>query len=436
MKRLTGLPAATLGIALVACGGSGNADPSGMHRTGTGTAPAPAPAPRTGTGTRSGTGTSTGRNLPYALPAVGQAVAIGVNTVEAIRPPGLSSWNWAYSLFNSYGSGAFVPDYSFAGAFVIAGSGGHASPPNVDAAIFDFADAQWKRRANANGVVPREADYSVSETTGAPYYELRSATAGQIPTPAHLFQSAVYVPASLGGGAKGSYLKMGGSASAKESEQGSGIHRMDLDTGLWSRVTDDTLAIASPVGSAVFDPVTKRYYFVHTAFHLENSAGYLDATDWRVKRTPTFQYPAGLPGYGTVFLDPVRRLLIAQRNGFPLRALDLNNFAAGWVVLNMSGAQPAESENRWVFYEPDGRFYTRGNKAGQALSRLTPPTGDWKTGAWTYSTVTVGGAALPDHTTTGGDIGHYGTLFYVPYLQSMAWIAGESSNVILLKPPL
>ena len=214
------------------CTGPGTGTGAGT-RTGT----APAPAPRTGAGTGESAvraalcGTSGGHWRQHG---------------RAIRPSGFSSMNWAYSLFNSYGTGAFVPDYSFAGAFVIAGSGGHQSPGNVDAAIFDFADAQWKRRANANGVVPREADYSVSETTGAPYYELRSATAGQIPTPAHLYQSTVYIPSSLGGGAKGSYLMMGGSASARESHQGSGIHRMDLNTGLWSRVSNDTLTCTYP----------------------------------------------------------------------------------------------------------------------------------------------------------------------------------------------
>jgi hypothetical protein len=80
------------------------------------------------------------------VPAIGQAVAIGVNTADSIRPAAYSSYsqNWAYSLFNSYGTGTFVPDYSPAGAFVIAGSGGHNSPANVDAAIFDFTDARWK----------------------------------------------------------------------------------------------------------------------------------------------------------------------------------------------------------------------------------------------------------------------------------------------------
>ena len=182
--------------------------------------------------------------------------------------------------------------------------------------------------------------------------------------------------------------------------------------------------------------MTKRYYYLHSGFTVETRCSTWTRPTGASSGRRRFHTSRAGTGYGTVFLDPVRRLLIAERNGFPPRALDLNNFAAGWTTLKMSGTQPAESESRWVFYEPDGRFYTRGNKSGQALSRLTPPSGDWKTGTWTYSTVTVGGAALPNHTTAGGDNGHYGTLFYVPYLRSMAWIAGETSKVIVLKPPL
>lgn len=408
-------------LALGGCGGSGTA--TSTQESQAGTTPTPTPTPT---------------NLPYSIPAVGQAVAIGVNTADSIRPPGYGSTSWAYSLFNSYGVGSFVPDYSPAGAFVIAATGGHRAPGNVDAAIFDFSDETWKRRANANGITPREADYAVSETNGAPYYELLGSTAGQIPSPVHLMQASSYIPAALGGGSKGSFLKMGSSAVAIESRLSGGIHRMDLATGLWTRVTNDLVKFDySYVSSTVFDPLTKRYYQIHDAFHVENSVQFLDANDWRMKRTPTFPNPAGWQGsgYQTVFLDPVRRLLIAQRLGFPMRALDLNNFAAGWVTLNMAGTQPAEPENRWVYFEPDGRFYTRGNNTGQTLSRLTPPTGDWKTGVWSYSQVSVGGASMPNFTNTGGQKQHFGMLFYVPALMSMAWIAGEAAPVIIMRPP-
>jgi hypothetical protein len=375
------------------------------------------------------------------LPAIGQAVAIGANTADSIRPAAYasSSQNWAYSLFNSFGTGTFVPDFSAAGAFVIAASGGHGAPANVDAAIFDFTDARWKLLSNANGIAARQADYVASDTSSTPYYELVGASAGHIPAPAHLYQSVTYIPTSLGGGANGSYLMLRGQASTTSSLPSAAIHRMDLSTGLWSRASNDTidLSYTSPVASAVFDPVAKRFYLIHNAFHAQNYLPYLDANDWRVKQTATYPAPAdytGGVGYQVSFLDPVRRLLISQHLGYPLRALDLNNISAGWVTLNVAGNQPGEYENQWAFYPPDGRFYTRGNSCGQVLTRLTPPAGDWKTGTWTFSTVTIGGATMPNHTTTGGEKPHYGTFFYVPALGSLAWIAGESSPVVVLKP--
>ena len=39
-------------------------------------------------------------------------------------------------------------------------------------------------------------------------------------------------------------------------------------------------------------------------------------------------------------------------------------------------------------------------------------------------------------TSTGGDVRHYGTFFYVPAIQSMAWISGENTPVVILRPPL
>lgn len=373
--------------------------------------------------------------MPYSLPAAGQALAISSNTAENIRPTAISRFNWGYSLFQSFGTGSFVPDFSGAGAFVIAGSGGHNVAPNVDAAVFDFADGRWKLVSNSNGVAPRDRDYPIAETTGAPFYELPGATRGQLPSPPHLYAIASYIPSSKGGGPKGSYLKMGSPATTVESRQGAGIHKMDLSTGLWSRVTNDLLSFSYNFESAtVFDPVAGRYYFIVDGFHGSNSLQYLDLADWRVKNTPTYPTPAQMEtAYQTVFLDPARRLLIAQRPGSPMRALDLNNISAGWAVLNSSGSQPSQG-NRWAYYPADGRFYTRTNTSGQSLYRMTPPS-NWKTGTWVIDTVTVSGATMPNFTTTGGDVRHYGTFFYVPAIQSLAWISGENTPVIILRPP-
>ena len=91
-------------------------------------------------------------SFPYSLPASGQAALIGANIAADVRPATHNVYEWNYALFFFYGGGTFVEDYSAGGAYVIAGSGGHAVPPNFGGCLFDFADATWKRIDNANGM--------------------------------------------------------------------------------------------------------------------------------------------------------------------------------------------------------------------------------------------------------------------------------------------
>jgi hypothetical protein len=428
-------------IALTACGGE--SDSARKAASGADARPAAEPAAANGEAHRKTVSSTLAAAdapipaVPYALPADGVAVAIGTNEAASVRPPEIGAFNWGYSLFQSFGSGTFVPDFSAPGAFVIAASGGHNVAPVLDAVVFDFADATWKRVRNANGIAPRDGDYDVSETTGAPYFEVKGAAAGQVPAPPHLYALATYIPAAQGGGPRGSYLKMGSPAATIQSGQGGGIHKMDLSTGLWTRVTNDTLSFSyNYEASTVFDPGTSRYYFIPDGMHAFDALQYLDLSDQRVKKTPTFPWQPTIndSAYQTTFLDPVRRLIVAQRPGSPLRALDLNDIAAGWRILSTSGTQP-DRANRWFYYPVDGRFYTHTNNGGQTLYRMTPPQ-DWKTGTWVVDTVTVSGEPLPNYiATAGGGVRHYGTFFYVPALRSFAWIAGDTHKVILMRPP-
>ncbi len=79
-------------------------------------------------------------------------MVIGSDTAASVRPASHSVSAWDYALFKAYGGGAFIDDASTGGAYVIAGTGGHAAPPNFGGALFDFADATWRRIDNANGM--------------------------------------------------------------------------------------------------------------------------------------------------------------------------------------------------------------------------------------------------------------------------------------------
>jgi hypothetical protein len=376
--------------------------------------------------------------LPYSLPGVGQAVAIGTNYADNVRPAGASSYDWAYANFNGYGAGAVVTDYSSRGAYVIASAGAHGAPGNVDALIFDFADATWKRQANAAGVafIPN-GDISISQTTGTPWIEINGAPAG-FPAPSHTYRTCVYIPAALGGGPKGSYLKMGQWAATTSGAKGGGIHKLDLATGVWSRVTSG-LATDDYVNTATVDIAGKKVWFVPNLVHRNSATQYLDLTDNTLKSTVRYGQPATYDSpssYPTCFIYEPANLLIQYYPGYPLRALQLGNLAAGWTALNATGT-PASSYNSLIYYPSTGKFYTRGNNTGNTLNRLSPPASNPLTGTWAWDTVTIGGASMPNFTSTGSNDGrqHTGTFFYVPGIDCLAWISGESTKVIVMKPP-
>lgn len=377
--------------------------------------------------------------LPYALPGVGEAVAIGTNTADDVRPPGAGSTDWAYANFNSYGGGVFASGYSRIGAYVVASAGGHGAPGNTDALIFDFETAAWSRLANLDHTPFVSPDLGSGDTSGNPWFEINGTS---VPAPSHLYNSVAYIPPALGGGRRGSFVKMGNWATTYPSgAKGGGIHALDLDTGAWSRLgagPGDILPTDDYENVSVEDESDSRIYFFQQLIHRTNRIQYFDLTDGHLHDSPSMPYARDHSGhsYHVVFVDPVRRLLIQHQEGWPLRCLEINDLAAGWHDLSTTGTPP-DAANRIIYDPGSGRFFTHTNDAGNVIHRLTPPSGDPLTGAWDWDTVTVQGATLPPFTDTGSNDGrrHYSTFFYIPALGVFAWISGENNPVILLRPP-
>lgn len=381
------------------------------------------------------------QEFPYSTPASRQAVLIGSNSSDDIRPPSHSVSHWRYSLFESFGGGCYVLDYSMGGAYVLAGTGGHASPPNFGAAVFDFADATWKRIDNSNGMAWRVGDISASETTGAPDYAiaLGGVTANAMPAPPHTYLNALPIARAKGGGTKGSIVLVICQAQTVESRGTHRSYRFDLATGAWSRLSTNRQTDAINVGGgpwaeapSVYDPVTNRYYQLPNQVHYISRYAYLDGNDWTWKAAPQMPTPPQTVQSTAAFLDPSRNLiLITSKDDDVLLALNLNNIAGGVVRLNKSGALPAQS--RWDYYPSDGCFYTYSGSGAQAIHKLTPPASNPLTGTWTVSTVAISGATLSPQQNEHG-VGHYSRFFYVPPLQCFAWIAGGANRVALVKP--
>lgn len=380
---------------------------------------------------------------PYPLPAPGQAIVLGVQTAQGIRPSSHDAGSWQYTLFDSYGGGVFVPAFSNAGAYVIAGSGGHNSPEHTGAVAFDFQTGTWNLLADASDTPVRSNPYQVSETNGSPEYEiaLSPTVPNSVPAPPHPYMNLMPLSPALGGGMRGSVVYAIQAAQCSESVISTRAHRFDLSTRTWSRYTSNRLndlggVSVSHDAPSVYDPSAKRIWQLPTQIHATQNIGYIDLTEagpqWRL--SASWPWPQTWDGTDSAWLDDTRRLILMQ-SPTRLIALDLNNLTAGPRLLTFSGTLPP-SGNRWELYPPDGNFYNKAN-TGNVVWKLTPPTGDALTGTWAVTSFTVTGAILPDISVPAQTAGarHFTRFFYVPSIASFAWIADSTSSVRLIRPP-
>ena len=387
-------------------------------------------------------------SFPYSLPtSPGQVVFIGTNFLHDIRPAPFSAYDWDYATMGYYGGGVFVEDYSQGGAWVVAGSGGHGTPPNIGACIFDFQDATWKRKDNANGIAWRRDDYLRSEVYSAfnhPQEGELIAAFGNMPCPGHLYATAKPLPTARGGGPLGSvlhllthYQTLGGSSGPLTHTWFSSTFNMQ--TGLWSRksvnrVLDAGSAWGTEYFSSAYDPVANRYYLIRR-FQGGSFLDYLDGNDWTWKRH-NIVFPSVGNGFSqSSFVDAPRRLLVVGVDSF-LVGLNLNNVGAGWQQLSVSGSLP-DSQSQFTFYPPDGNWYAKHDNGGNQIFRLTPPPANPNpfAGTWIVSNVTLNTSLPFPHNDwlSGGSRAH-NRFFYVPSIQRLAWITGNGSRVALIKP--
>jgi hypothetical protein len=419
------------------------------------------PAEPTSAGNSTGTTPSGGSfNPPYALPAPGTKVAIptaGRNVANDIRPAAHSPGSWQYSLFQSYGGGSFSADYSAAGAYVLAGTGGHGAPPCFGGAIFDFTTGRWTYLPNANGFdESRVEDVDRRQhTNGWPYLELTAVKSGQMPSPSHRYTLQVSPPKSVVGGPKGAIIATLGAAQTREGWDSPQSHKFDLATGLWTRaagnlITDVSQRSPYTDSSAAYDPSTQRVY-VSLHFPTDDRLPCLDLTDGMWKSAGRFALPGTNSVARSIWVDDRRRLLLYLLDNTQLWALSLDRISAGPVRLSTSGSVPNTSR-RWEEYPVadggDGCFYTLTGSgpaygdgppplaASQELLKLAPPSGGSPlTGTWAFSTVPIRGGITAQYVTDpSSGAQHESRFFYVPALRCFAWIPNGSGAVELIKP--
>jgi hypothetical protein len=385
---------------------------------------------------------------PYSLPSAGQVVTINGSSPEDGRPTEIASPRWNYALWNSYGAGVMVEDYSAGGAYVLAANGGHAHGEITGAAVLDFSTGTWTYLPHDNGGPASSAnDYNFTnaEMTGAPYWEITGTNglggAYWVPGPPHPYQNLAAWPSSYGGGSKGSVVYVCRGAMGETGLGGSGaVHRFDLADRRWRRATD-SVSSRNPAGgngtfegSAILDAARGRVWHVPQNQFAYTTVEYFDLN------TSSF----GVSGAHTapgVDLGNRQRIwmlsgyLFAQGDNGTLYVFDPDNATAGWRQCTVSGGPLPSRLNRFAHFPLVNKLYWINQQGGTTLTRLTPPA-DLINGTWVLDTYTLP-EALPalDKTNDPGDAAdQYGFLFYVPSIQRLAWISGGSNLVRLIYP--
>ncbi len=218
-------------------------------------------------------------SFPYSVPSSGQALLIGNNFAEDVRPPSHSAHQWNYSLFFSYGGGTFVEDYSAGGAYVIAGSGGHAVPPNFGGCLFDFADATWKRIDNANGMPwmePRSEFSGYSERSTASVRSIIRAFPPASRRRRICTATCCRCRPRTAEAAEAPRCYCAPPAAGSSSNHGSGYaHRFDLSTGLWTRQSTNAAIGRSRLSNRMLRPGNESVL-------PDSSASFMKAGTWTI----------------------------------------------------------------------------------------------------------------------------------------------------------
>lgn len=381
---------------------------------------------------------------PYTLPDVGEAVVIGTNYPDDIRPSGWTAQNWRRSLFDSYGGGVYVPAYSQYGAYVLAGTGGHNHPDHVGAALFDLSTGKWARLDIANsGTFNSNGDpYEEADTNGSPTFEI---TGTEVPAPPHPYQFAAYLPE----GDKGSFLYVQRAATVVESRTSSYAHRLDLATRLWSRysVDGDPSGGVGTSSGACYDAARGRYWVMASAVHTNNPMRYLDIAtqEWEAMSNHSANPSSGYAGNARLLLHDtyLLRTNAGGASNTGLLLYDPDDPTAGWTALTVSGTVPPihlSAASAWARYSDGNWYHFNGGADSSTIQKIVPPANP-KTGTWTISDVSLTGETLPESsginsTTSAASTNHYTRFFYVPALDCLCWIPGDALQVYLLKPPL
>jgi hypothetical protein len=368
--------------------------------------------------------------LPAWVPAPGHFANISLNTLQDVKPSGWPTGD-AGGPFANYAGGAFDPDFSNLGGYVVHGSGHltQGTPVWGGVWVFDLDSLSWVgRNVPATPLLEEPASSSYYNS----YYEsLDAATLGHTYVP-HTYDGLAIQPAALGGGAKGSLLRV---SYAGSSNVNSAIHRFDLSSlsNPPTRVLDNWDMPSSYPATAA-DTTRNGLWMLGGNGH--GPLKFFEFDTGNVMAYPGVEFNEN-GNASLIYLPPPYDCIFSIAFSNDPGGVSywcsriVNDVPQAFVKLTVSGVPVGDqrSGGQWstllnciVSYEAAG---------SASVHKLTPPapanlTVDaW---VWTNETLTGDGGAVPCRSTTN-DNGAWGRFIEVPKAKCFVWCDSVSGPV-------
>lgn len=370
--------------------------------------------------------------LPSWVPTAGSVANVSLNNcVDVWHGNTFGNGSNLTEGWSDWCGAVWASDYGSHGAYIFGPGGGHGSASGYlgnEVYAWEADTRLWKRITNpVTSFADNQADGEVSTN---------------IPAASHTYDHMEYLPASLGGGAFGSNVRVVSASNHMQGGGGSGrAHALNLkaarDDNLsgigvgWSRWSSN-LAPSSSGGresACLLDTARNRFVVFQQG---TGNIGLLSNTT----KTWTTSAPAGphINLDAAACYDPVADLylILDNRSGHYLRAYDpKNQFSAGRITLKESGAAETTGAACLEYIPLLDKFacYRNGSSLN-TIRYLSRPSGDPLTGTWTWTSETFSGVSV----TSGHTNGLYSKLRWAPALKCLAAGMGPSQGLFLFRP--
>jgi hypothetical protein len=380
--------------------------------------------------------------LPSWVPAPGHRANISLNTLRDVDP--CPSRNCGYSgnegqsgVLADWNGGAFAPDYSRLGAYLVNG-GGHGGYYGNEVYAFDLDTRRWERLSEpyepspgARGWIARDAPLGPTGSREEGEY------APGVPASCHNYDTIQYLPAALAGNRRGAFVRLNGIACGLLDSQFSGrAHAFDLDRRRWARFSTNLTTPADGgrgASATCLDTRRARFWAVGNGHYAATRFLDIKTRTWSsVRHDPrrahnfTFNisgaYHEGLDLFVVIHYpisgkDPDRS---------SLWAMDCGRTEEGWHRIATEGPRPLGRGPGLEWCPPLSCFVAYEGRGVSRVMKLRPPESAPFSRPWTWEAEEIGGEA-PVGRKSGAP--HYSRFCWAPAVRCFIWADAHDQPV-------